>query len=210
MGAAVIEPTATTELALLQHERSGEVVAAVVEVEVEQDSHGNYRICEMSFPLHRAEWKCEDGAVRTNWYATDWQFDDQLIKAEDAQPTTTEGWRFLAVANRDWYTSIHDRDAFSDLDAWCYDTVCRDDGTPGAAWELAHSMNTGSGEHSPGIGFAGDHHPLMSASVVQKYIVRHLEHLKNGLGFDHFALRPPGTCDVIEPREDDGVDGGVQ
>lgn len=61
-------------------------------------------------------------------------------------------------------------------------------------------MNTGSGEHSPGIGFAGDHHPLMSASVAQKYIVQRLEH---DPGFDHFALRPPSTY------QDDGVEGGV-
>jgi heme-degrading monooxygenase HmoA len=204
MGTAIIEATQTTELALLQDERSGEVVAAVVEVEAEQDSHGNYRIREMSFPLHHSAWKCADGALRTEWYATDWQFDDQLINPEDARPITTEGWRFLAVANRDWYTSIDDRDAFSALDAWCYDNVSTDDGTPGAAWELAHGMNTGSGEHSPGIGFAGDHYPLMSASVVQKYIVRRLEHLKNtpareplghdGPGFDLFALRTPATC----------------
>jgi hypothetical protein len=145
----------------------------------------------MSFPLHQALWKCEDGAVRTDWYATDWQFDDQLINAEDARSITTEGWRFLAVANRDWYSSIDDRDAFSALDAWCYDNVSSDDGAPVAAWEIAHSMNTGSGEHSPGIGFAGDHHPLMSASIVQTYIARRLEHLEYDPGSDHVALRPP-------------------
>jgi hypothetical protein len=199
-GSPIIEANQTTELALLQYECSGEVVAAVVGVQVEQGSHGNYRICEMSFPLHRAQWSCEDGAVRTDWYATDWQFDHQVINAEDAQPITTDGWRFLAVANCDWYRSIDDRDALADLDAWCYDTVSRDDGTPGAAWQLAHSMNTGSGEHSPGIGFAGDHHPLMSASVAQKYIVRRLGHLENRPGFDQFALRPSGTC------KDDGVE----
>jgi len=204
MGTAVIEATRTTELALLQHEASGEVVAAIVEVEVELDSHGNYRICEMSFPLRHAEWKCEDGALRTDWYATDWRSDDQLINAEDPRPITTEGWRFLAVANSDWYASIRDRDALSLLDAWCNDNVSRGDGTPGAAWDLAHSMNTGSGEHSPGIGFAGDHYPLMSTSVVQQYIVQCLEHQTDGLGFDHFALPPPYGCD------DDRVDGGVQ